>query len=64
MLTGLAGSLTIEDIPTLLEPNPDYIGFRTALCNSKLRTGTLNKESIRSVREQIPEPESLIKKLA
>ncbi len=64
LLTGLAGSLTIEDIPILLDPDPDYIGFRTALCNSKLRTGSLNKDSIRSVREQIPEPDSLQQKLA
>ncbi len=64
LLTGLAGSLTIEDIPTLLETEPDYIGFRTALCNSKLRTGSLNAQSIQSVRAMIPEPENFLQKLA
>ncbi len=64
LLTGLAGSLTIEDIPTLLETEPDYIGFRTALCNSKQRTGSLNAQAIQSVRAIIPEPDNFLRKLA
>ncbi len=64
LLTGLAGSLTKEDIPTLLKALPDYVGFRTALCNSKLRTGSLNQQAIQSVREFIPIPEDLQRKLA
>ena len=64
LLTGLAGSLTTEDIPILLKASPDYVGFRTALCNSKLRTGSLNESAIQSVRESIPIPEKLQRKLA
>ncbi len=64
LLTGLAGSLTTEDIPSLLDAEPDYVGFRTALCNSKLRTGSLNPQAIQSVREMIPEPINLQRKLA
>lgn len=64
LLTGLAGSLTSEDIPILLKASPDYVGFRTALCNNKLRTGSLNEPAIQSVRESIPIPEKLQRKLA
>lgn len=32
LLTGLAGSLTIEDVPYLKQIAPDYLGFRGALC--------------------------------
>lgn len=64
LLTGLAGSLTAGDIPNLLKALPDYIGFRTALCNSNLRTGSLNKQAIQSVRDLIPVPEILQRKLA
>ena len=64
LLTGLAGSLTIEDIPILLKANPDYIGFRTALCGSQIRNGSLDKQAILSVRESIPIPEGLRRKLA
>lgn len=64
LLTGLAGSLTTEDIPTLLKAEPDYIGFRTALCDKKLRTGQLNPQAIELVRSSIPIPENLQQKLA
>lgn len=64
LLTGLAGSLTTEDIPTLLKAEPDYVGFRTALCDKKQRTGQLNQHSIESVRKAIPTPENLQQKLA
>jgi uncharacterized protein (UPF0264 family) len=64
LLTGLAGSLGTEDVPTLLKASPDYIGFRTALCDSNIRIGSLNIQSIQSVRNTIPIPEKLQKKLA
>ena len=59
LLTGLAGSLTIKDIPALLKASPDYIGFRTALCDSNLRIGSLNTNAIYSVRQSIPIPNNL-----
>lgn len=34
LLTGLAGSLAIDDIPALLPLAPDYLGFRGALCRA------------------------------
>ena len=64
LITGLAGSLTSDDIPTLLKADPDYIGFRTALCDKKLRTGHLNPQAIKFARESIPVPENLRQKLA
>ncbi|MGH8769945.1 MAG: (5-formylfuran-3-yl)methyl phosphate synthase [Burkholderiales bacterium] len=34
LMTGLAGSLKVEDVPSLLELGPDYLGFRGALCET------------------------------
>lgn len=64
LLTGLAGSLKVGDISTLLELNPDYIGFRTALCANKDRTNNLNLEAIQQIRVNIPLPSDLQKKSA
>lgn len=64
LLTGLAGSLTTEDIPTLLKTTPDYVGFRTALCDKHERIGSLNEKAIQTVRKSIPIPENLQLKLA
>ena len=60
LLTGLAGSLTTNDIPTLLKAFPDYIGFRTALCNSNKRTGHLDSRAIKDVRNHIPLQENVV----
>ena len=54
LLTGLAGSLSIEDVPTLLKASPDYIGFRTALCSDRERVGCIDKDAIRGIRNAIP----------
>ena len=64
LLIGLAGSLRIEDIPSLLKADPDYIGFRTALCTSKERTNHLDRRAINQVRKNIPIPSELQQKLA
>ena len=64
LMSGLAGSLKIEDVPQLLEADPDYIGFRTALCEHNKREGTLNPQTIQAVRQSIPVPEKLQRKLA
>jgi (5-formylfuran-3-yl)methyl phosphate synthase len=34
MISGLAGSLNLADIPPLLRLRPDYLGFRGALCTA------------------------------
>jgi uncharacterized protein (UPF0264 family) len=43
LITGLAGSLKLEDIPALASLGPDYLGFRGALCDGGRRNGTLQK---------------------
>lgn len=54
LLTGLAGSLTVENIPTLIRVAPDYVGFRTALCSDKERIGCVDREALQEVRRAIP----------
>ena len=54
LLTGLAGSLREEDIATLLPLNPDYIGFRTALCEGLVRTAPVSPLAVENIRKQIP----------
>lgn len=41
-LCGLAGALRIDDIATLRTLQPDYLGFRSALCPDRKRNGTLS----------------------
>ncbi|MGI9212241.1 MAG: (5-formylfuran-3-yl)methyl phosphate synthase [Methylococcaceae bacterium] len=52
LLTGLAGSLTGQEIPVLLSLKPDYLGFRGALC-AGTRTATLDRERVRLIRHLI-----------
>ena len=54
LVTGLAGSLTREDIPPLLEINPDYLGFRGALCKQHRRTLQIDTAKVTEIRELIP----------
>ena len=54
LLTGLAGSLRQQDIATLLTLNPDYIGFRTALCEGLVRTAPISPQAVENIRKQIP----------
>ena len=51
LLSGLAGSLAVEDIRPLLDLNPDYLGFRGALCKAGMRTGPLSLQALTRVRE-------------
>jgi len=51
LLSGLAGSLTIADIEPLMQLNPDYLGFRGALCESGARTERLSISALARVRE-------------
>ncbi|MFA7592378.1 MAG: (5-formylfuran-3-yl)methyl phosphate synthase [Thiohalobacteraceae bacterium] len=57
LLTGLAGSLRIEDIPTLLPLAADYLGFRGALCVGRRRTGSLSMAAIAAARSRISQRE-------
>ncbi len=58
LLTGLAGSLCLADIPLLLPLRPDYLGFRTALCAGGNRGGVLDSAALAAVRAacQSPKP--------
>jgi FolB domain-containing protein len=54
LLVGLAGSLEAPDVPRLLLLEPDLLGFRTALCAGQQRTGSIDPDAVRIVRELIP----------
>jgi uncharacterized protein (UPF0264 family) len=45
LLVGLAGSLKIEDVGPLAALNPDYLGFRGALCAGG-RTGRIDARAV------------------
>ena len=52
--SGLAGSLTAADIAPLLRIDPDYLGFRGALCVQGHRRGALDPTALRKVRARVP----------
>ncbi len=54
LLTGLAGSLKLTDIPSLLKVRPDYLGFRSALCDRQQRQGVIDASAVHNVRAMIP----------
>ena len=54
LITGLAGSLTHADIPPLLQINPDYLGFRGALCQQHRRTMSIDSAKVTEIRKSIP----------
>jgi uncharacterized protein (UPF0264 family) len=47
---GLAGSLRLEDIAGLMPYQPDYLGFRGALCRQHNRVGQLNKQAVSEIK--------------
>jgi (5-formylfuran-3-yl)methyl phosphate synthase len=50
MLCGLAGSLKAYDIPVLLPLQPEYLGFRGALCGQGVRTGLIDEGAIKHIK--------------
>lgn len=56
LVSGLAGSLQQSDIVPLLHLQPDYLGFRGALCGTGERTAGLEAMAVESVRLLIREP--------
>jgi uncharacterized protein (UPF0264 family)/CheY-like chemotaxis protein len=66
LLCGLAGSLRLDDIAELMPYQPDYLGFRGALCLEHNRTAQLNKSSIIRIKQTMehyqnpPQPEKRI----
>jgi len=53
MLCGLAGSLRQDDIAELMPYQPDYLGFRGALCRDHNRTAQLSKSSMMQIKQTI-----------
>jgi len=49
LLTGLAGSLRLEDIAPLCRLEPDYLGFRGALCAAGRRRDPLDEQALARV---------------
>jgi len=56
MLTGLAGSLRRDDIPALLAMEPDYLGFRGALCSNGARAQNLDARLFAEIRVAMSRP--------
>jgi dihydroneopterin aldolase len=54
LMAGLAGSLEAPDVPRLLLLEPDFLGFRGALCVGRDRTARLDPSAIAVIRELIP----------
>ena len=53
LVCGLAGSLKRDDIVPLLRSNPDYLGFRGALCHQNSRTASIDVEAFTAIRSRI-----------
>ncbi len=53
VFSGLAGSLRVSHVSTLLRLKPNVLGFRGALCHGTLRTGGLSLEAVGRVRAAI-----------
>jgi uncharacterized protein (UPF0264 family)/CheY-like chemotaxis protein len=53
LLCGLAGSLRLDDVAGLMPYQPDYLGFRGALCLDHTRTAQLNASSIMQIKQAI-----------
>ncbi|MCW8905753.1 MAG: (5-formylfuran-3-yl)methyl phosphate synthase [Sedimenticola sp.] len=52
LVCGVAGRLTIDDIPSLLSIKADYLGFRSALCISD-RTSRIEHEAVVKARNAL-----------
>ena len=50
LVTGLAGSLRLEDVADLIKLGPDYLGFRGALCAGTERNRGLEASRISELR--------------
>jgi dihydroneopterin aldolase len=54
LLSGLAGSLTVQDVPPLLALGPDFLAFRGALCVGGDREAELDAAALARLRLEIP----------
>jgi uncharacterized protein (UPF0264 family) len=53
LLSALAGSLKLEQLPLLKELNPDIIGFRGAVCRGDRVNGALDSEAVKNIKEKL-----------
>lgn len=53
LFCGLAGSLKASDIASLLDYQPDYLGFRGALCNAGVRTSALDQKAVTNIKKTL-----------
>lgn len=54
LLCGLAGKLGLQDIPSLIGYQADYLGFRSALCGGGDRRGGLDRQAFMRIRGALP----------
>ncbi len=54
MFAGLAGSLRLNHVASLLKLKPDLLGFRGALCRAGDRRSVLDPDAAQAVRDAIP----------
>jgi FolB domain-containing protein len=54
LMSGLAGSLEAPDVPRLLPLQPNYLGFRGALCRGRSRVAEIDPAAVRIIRDLIP----------
>ena len=60
MLCGLAGALRTEDIATLQPLGADYLGFRSALCEKRKRTSSLQLNLAEHIKQSISPDDSIL----
>jgi uncharacterized protein (UPF0264 family) len=63
LVSGLAGSLRIQDIPVLLPLKPDYLGFRSALCHAGQRESSLDSKAISLLKRALEDDPTAIENL-
>lgn len=54
LMVGLAGGLEPPDVPRLLSLQPDFLGFRGALCAAGRREAGLDVHAVAAIRKLIP----------
>ena len=54
LLTGIAGSINESHINKIIKLNPNYMGFRGALCEDKLiRNSTISADNVKNIVQQV-----------
>lgn len=61
MLCGLAGALRIGDITILESLGADYLGFRSALCQKRQRTSSLQLSLAEQIKQSITSDGSILR---